>query len=271
MKKIQVIILTAVFLFSLTSPALAATTKTATATTVTPKLSTSPTSETVEQKLNQQINNLKEKIASRVAELNLVEKRGIIGTVTATTNSQITITDLTDTTRFVDVDEITKFSSPSAKASSFGISDLTSGTKISVLGTYNKQSKRILARFIETVTTPTFVNGIISDIDKKNFVVTITTTENIPQKIDIETVTKIQTFDKENGIAKYGFSKLEVGDRVYVVAYPEKQSKTLMGTRLLVVPDLPKDPKIVIPEQSSEPSATLEPSPSTKTTKKVTQ
>src|SRR5260221_6373171 len=74
--------------------------------------------------LEQQISNLKDKIASRVAQLKLVDKRGIIGNVTDVTQNQITVSDVKGNTRYIDVDELTKFSSPSAK-SSFGISDIT--------------------------------------------------------------------------------------------------------------------------------------------------
>src|SRR5579859_2417101 len=74
----------------------------------------------------EQINNLKERIASRVAQLNLVEKKGIIGTVSDVSETQLTITDMKGDNRIVDVDELTKFSSPSAK-STFGISDITKG------------------------------------------------------------------------------------------------------------------------------------------------
>src|SRR5258708_15011712 len=76
-------------------------------------------------KIDQQINNLKTKIASRVAQLNLVEKRGMIGTVVQTSGTEIQLTDMQNNIRFVDVDELTKFSSSSAK--DIGISDLTKG------------------------------------------------------------------------------------------------------------------------------------------------
>src|SRR2546423_2045460 len=106
---------------------------------LTPTANPTGTNPTVSQKqdvLVNQINQLKEKIASRVAELNLVEKRGVIGTVSDVSANQISITDITGKTRYVDVDEITKFSSSQAKKS-FGLSDLTKGTRISVLGLYN--------------------------------------------------------------------------------------------------------------------------------------
>src|SRR5438874_1521245 len=112
--------------------------------------------QTIGQKLDEKINELKTKIASTVASLNLVEKRCIIGVVSETTTSQITITDIEGNTRFADVDEITKFSSSSAKGP-FGLTDLTKGTRVRVLGTYNKDTKRILARFIDVTVDPVFL------------------------------------------------------------------------------------------------------------------
>ena len=73
-----------------------------------------------------QINQLKDRIASRVAELKLVQRRGIVGTANEISDTQITLTDVQNNTRFVDVDELTKFASPSAKGS-FGISDIGKG------------------------------------------------------------------------------------------------------------------------------------------------
>ena len=93
--------------------------------------------------VDDKINSLKDKIASRVAELKLVEKRGFYGAVIEISGTQLTVTDQKNATRFIDVDELTKFSSPSAKES-FGISDITKGTKIAIIGLYNKQSKKEL-------------------------------------------------------------------------------------------------------------------------------
>src|SRR5690348_1842945 len=81
------------------------------------------------QVINNQINQLKDKIASRVSELNLVEKRGIIGTIADVTNNQLTVNDTEGNTRYIDVDEITKFSSAASNAS-FGLSDLKKGMQV---------------------------------------------------------------------------------------------------------------------------------------------
>src|SRR3990167_7971143 len=90
---------------------------------VTPTPSPKPTSESVTQKLTTEITDLKEKIASRVAQLKLVEKRGMVGSIKEISGTLITLEDANGKNRLVDVDEITKFSSPSAKES-YGLSDL---------------------------------------------------------------------------------------------------------------------------------------------------
>ncbi len=224
--------------------------------TLTPVQTASPTvNETLNEKLNTQINQLKDKIASRVSELNLVEKRGVTGIVAETSTNKITLTDILGNTKIIDIDEITKFASASAK-STFGLSDLTKGTKINTIGLYNKQSKRILARFITTAINPVFLSGTISDIDIKNFTINIVSAEKKNSKIDIGTATKISLYSKEDGLTKIGFAKLNIGDRVSIVGFPDKTDPTLIiASRVVDLPELPKDPNVSI----TEPTPTFTP------------
>lgn len=236
--------------------------------TVKPGITTSPTSQTLNEKLNSQINQLKDKIASRVTELNLVEKRGIIGVISETSSTQITLTDLAENIRQVDVDEITKFSSPSK--TSFGLSDLTKGTKITVLGLYNKQSKRILARFINTSVDPVFLTGAVSDIDSKNITISIMSEDKKKTKIDIiQPSTKISEYNKTDGLTKMLFSNLNIGDRISIVGYPDKKNPALIvASRIIIFAQIPKNPQISI--QIPTPTKPLTPSASTSAVKKPT-
>lgn len=202
----------------------------------------------ISERLNQEINNLKEKIASRVSELNLVEKRGLIGTVSEVSGNQVTITDLNGKTRFIDVDEITKFSSPNNK--NFGVSDLTNGTKISALGLYNKQSKRLLARFINATVDPVYISGTIASVDTKNFQLTIIAADQKESTIDNQSSTKISSYAKDGGFTKLGFSKITAGERVFVMGYPDKTNKKLIvADRIVVAPSLPKSGTVILPDQ----------------------
>lgn len=209
-------------------------------TAATTKASPTPTGEPV----NNQINQLKDRIASRVAELKLVERRGIIGTATDISGTHLTITDVQNNTRFVDVDELTKFSSPSAKGS-FGISDITKGSKLGIIGLYNKQSRRLLARFVDVISYPQTYYGAVASVDNENFTITVALENNGRITADIENTTRTSTYTKSGGIVRSGFSKLQAGERIMVVGFPDSKEKNrVTAGRILVFPELPRNQKI---------------------------
>lgn len=218
--------------------------------------------------LGEEVIELKDRVASRVAQLKLVEKRGIVGTVTNVTNTQLTVTDIRNNTRFINVDELTQFSSPSAKES-FGISDITKGINLGVLGLYNKQSETIMARFIEVVTMPKRLHGVVVGVDSDEFVVTVVGEKGEKTTVDVETVTKTSMYGKEKGLEKAGFSKISEGVRIMVVGFPDKKEKRRMvATRIIVFSDIPKNPEIIVPEEILIPQETT--TPSTGSGKKLT-
>ncbi len=193
----------------------------------------------------QLIDNLQNRIASRVAQLNLVEKRGIIGTVTDVSETQITINDLQGNIRIIDVDELTKFSSPTATKDNFGISDITKGTTIGAIGLYNKDSRRLLARFIDVLDEPKIISGGILAINKDSFTFTMATLTSDQTTVSVEDITRTVSYTKADGTVKSGFSKLLIGERVMVVGFPDvNDAKTIIASRILVFPDIPPDPKI---------------------------
>jgi hypothetical protein len=192
--------------------------------------------------LTKEITNLKDKIASRVAELKLVEKRGIVGIVSDVKDTQITLTDIKGDTRFIDVDELTKFSGLDSK-STFGISDIKKGMSLAILGRYNKQSERLLARFVDETTMPRFVSGTINTINSTDFLLVIKDGKGKTFTIDVENSTKTQTYTKENGLKKIGFSKLATGNIVVVNGYDDtKDSTKIVATRILVLSDFSPSP-----------------------------
>ncbi len=226
--------------------------------------SAQPTTESTVENLSNQINKLKEKIATRVAQLKLVEKRGIVGTVQEVNGMIITLADINGKIRTVDVDEITKFSSANSKES-FGISDIKKGDKMSVIGLYNKDSQRILARFITKTTFPLFISGTLSKKNDEDFTITVITEDLKQYLVDIERVTKTSVF-AEDQTERSGFSRLSTGERVVVVGYPHiKEKNRIVATRVIHFPTLPKNPKIIIPESTSEETV-----PSTGSGKKLT-
>ena len=199
--------------------------------------------------LETQINDLKDKIASRVAELKLVEKKGIIGTVTDSSDTQITLSDLSTNIRFVDVDELTKFSSSLSK--SFGISDVEKGQTLGVLGLYNKQSRRILAREVNVLSKPPeVVYGGISVIDNKNFEITVVKENGQKVVVSVENVTK--TYSYSGGeLTKSGFSKMSETQTVIIIGLADKNDPDkILATRIILFPDIDLGSKINLAPQN---------------------
>lgn len=221
--------------------------------TATPTPGVSPTTEQSRtEALTDQIEDLKERIASRVAQLRLVEKRGIVGTVTEVTRRQITLTDVHGNKRFVDVDEITKFSGLSSKES-FGISDIEGGTKISVIGLYNKQSRRILARYVNAYVLPVFLTGTITEIDEDGGAIRVLSENGKQTDVDIENVTRTNAYTKEDGVERSGFSQLEIDNRVVIVGYPDKANPArIVASRILVLPEAPTNPRLQLSDPALE-------------------
>lgn len=183
-------------------------------------------------------------IASRVAQLKLVEKRGIIGKVTDITNTQITVTDIQNNTRFTDVDELTKFSSPVVKGT-FGISDITKDTTVGILGLYNKESRRILARFVDIITIPVIIHGGVSAIDSENFTINIATEEGEQVIVDVENLTRTYSYTQKDGYARSGFSKIKENFNIIAIGVLNKKDKNrLTATRIIFFPEIPSSPKV---------------------------
>ncbi|MEK7573029.1 MAG: hypothetical protein AAB531_01250 [Patescibacteria group bacterium] len=216
----------------------------------TPRVTSTPTpSPSLIQK---QINSLSSKIASRVAQLKLVEKKGIMGEVVNVSNTQITLSDIHENTKFIDVDEFTQFSSPQSK-SSFGISDIKKGDKIGVLGLYNKESRRILARFIDEIDLPQVMHGVVSKMDTKNFTLVLTDLDNKTHDVNVESSTRTFSYDRDKKeLVKSGFSKLEIGQTIVIVGYPGKNNSGLPAgqaglfeaSRIIALPDVTSNIKV---------------------------
>lgn len=205
----------------------------------TPTASPTPTA----TNLQQQVDLLKSKIASKVAELNLVEKRGIYGTVTDATDSQITLKNVNGLNRFIDVDELTKFESSSSK--SFGISDIKTGMVLSALGLYNKESQRLQARvIIEDSSLPNYIYGAVIAKDNVNFILTVGKENGAKNLVDIESVTKTYTF-ANNTLSKSGFTKIQIGQPLVVIGFLDKQNKNkILASRIFLFPEITANSKI---------------------------
>lgn len=202
-----------------------------------------PAPDPIKETLDEQVSELKDRIASRVAELNLVEKRGIVGTVTGITGTQLTLSDLRGDIRFVDVDELTKFS---GEDSSFGFSDIKKNSSLSVVGLYNKQSRRILARTVEEISLIKIIHGFVATVDPENFVINVATDEKEQIAVSVETTTKTFSYDEEEKeLVRSGFSKVAEGQSIFVAGQEDPEDKKRVeGERIIIFPNVIKGPSL---------------------------
>lgn len=206
---------------------------------------------------NSKISDLKERIASRVAELNLVERRGMLGTIASISGTRINLVDLENRTRLVEVDELTQ--SDKIKDKTKLLSGFSSGNSISVLGLYNKSSRILLARFINDAQIFSRIFGEVTAIDKKNFLVSVKANE---KEVVVEIESSTQTSSLTDSIlVRGGFSKIEIGEKVFAVLVPQESTATnahYSALRFIMFPQLS-------PTKTPTPSATSTPSPAKKT------
>lgn len=185
-----------------------------------------------------QIEKIKDLVASRVAELKLVDKKGILGSVKNSSNTQIMLINHKTLEVPIDIDELTKFQTDDDK--SFGISDVKNRDQLSIIGLYNKETKRLLARFIERAASiPQNIEGIVTGKDTRNFTVDIIDASGKTRLIDVQNSTKTTSYD--DGVStKSGFSKIAVGERIIIVGFPDpKIENQINSSRIIHFPSLP--------------------------------
>ena len=187
----------------------------------------------------EKIQKIKDIVASKVAELNLVEKRGIIAKITEVSGMKLTVTDIKGNIRQIDIDELTKFDI--SDDDDAGISDLKKGSSYSFIGIYNKETQRLLARNINTVNTvPTYFEGAIESVNEDDFQIVIVNAKGEKKTVDIQSSTKTSLADTGGELIKSGFSKLEQNARVLVIGFPDKKDNTLLSAiRVIHFEDVP--------------------------------
>lgn len=242
MKKIiQIFLIFVTFIILAQSSQTQAITSTPAPTTTTkPTATATPTTSPTDAADIDRIQKIKDLVASKVAELKLVEKRGLLGTVTQTSSTQITIEDTAGNRRIIDIDELTKFQKDN-DAKNFGVSDIKNGTTLSLIGLYNKETKRLLARFIsKAVNIPVYFEGVVISKNAKDFTLKATDEKGTQKTIDVQSSTKISLYAKDTNTTKSGFTKVEIGQRILVAGFDDLKEKNMINaSRLIHFKDLP--------------------------------
>ena len=126
-----------------------------------------------------------------------------------------------------------------------------------------------MARFVNLINPQKIIYGAVESIDAQNFSIKVVTQEKEVIDADIEKITKTSSYTKASGLIKSGFSKISKEQRIIVTGISDiKNPNHFFATQIIIFPDIPKNPKIIL----SEPSPTLKETitPSTGSGKKLT-
>lgn len=181
------------------------------------------------------MDDLKERLATKVAELRQTQKKAMYGTITAVTVSTFTVDTGTNNLKIELTDDIQVFQLIKGKRTELTTEDLAEDDIVTVFGEFDTGLDLLRAKVVVIQSAALVrVSGVVKEIDEEEFTVTLTTKEGLDYIIDIEKTTNALAFDREKGLVKGGFSKLETGRTIHVVGTAvAKQDRRISAARLI--------------------------------------
>ncbi|OGK20630.1 hypothetical protein A3C23_05550 [Candidatus Roizmanbacteria bacterium RIFCSPHIGHO2_02_FULL_37_13b] len=201
-----------------------------------PKTTLKPTPTTKE---DENIQTLKDKIATKVAELREKNRTIIIGYLQKNDNNTLLVKDEKEIEYKITVDsDLTKIYTITGNAQKeIKLKDLINSSYLIISGT--KIDDSISANIIYVDKQYFVASGKIIEVNTDDKTIGVLTTDKEQYILDVETKTKqailnVKTLDSQKG----GFSKIKVGDTLHFVAMRLKDEKTgrNKAIRLLLVP-----------------------------------
>ncbi|MBI3577226.1 hypothetical protein HY086_04270 [Candidatus Gottesmanbacteria bacterium] len=221
------------------------------------------------------LDELKERLATKVAQLKTTEKWAIFGSVKSKTLTALVVETKTKDVKIELTDEVKVIQYLKGKRTTLTVDEVTKGDLVTVYGDYDTTLDLLKATIIIIQTVPPLrLSGTVADVDRKDFSLKLAAGDGQTYTVDIEPATRVTRWDKTNKFTKSGFSKMAIGDTIHVVgtAIPKKE-KRISGIRILNVGNPvgsppPTPTPTPTPEESATPSAT--PKTTLKTTPKPT-
>lgn len=210
-----------------------------------------------------QIEDLKERLATKVAELRQSQRKAIAGTVKAISVSTATIETKTKDVKIELTDDIVIVQYLKGKRTKLTLDDLAKDDRVVVFGAYDATLDILKAKVVFIQAAPAQrATGTVTAVDAKEFTLTLTSPEGKTVIVDVEKTTKITLWDGQK-MAKAGFSKIAAGDTLHVVgtAVPKKEDR-VSAARILDIGNVTNAP-------TAAPTPTEVPTP-TKATKVTT-
>jgi len=183
-----------------------------------------------------QIEILKEKIATKVAEVRQAEKGAVGGEIKSVSENSVTLQTPQGEKKFSFSEDTLVFNLKDSTKKETKIAELKTGLTVSAFGNFNQNKDSLLAKFIYLEGNPSHLTGVITDIDKANFTFTVKAKEG-DLTVDFEKNTRTTIYDRIKGVQKSGFSKLKIADTVFIMANrDEKTDNRFAALRIINLP-----------------------------------
>lgn len=184
----------------------------------------------------QKIEDLKDRLATKVAELRQTSRRAIYGSVKTTSITNLVVETKTKDVKIELTDEMNVIQYLKGKRTILTTEDIDKGDLVTLFGDYDTTLDLIKAAMI-VIQGPTAerLAGVVTGRDDKEFTLTITSTQGQIYTIDIEKATKALAWDRQKKeMVKSGFSKISTGSTIHVVGTPvAKQERKISADRIL--------------------------------------
>ncbi len=202
----------------------------------------------------QQIEDLKDRLATKVAELRQSKRMAAYGTIKSVSISTFVVETKTKDLKIELTDDLKVFQMLKGKRTELKTDNLEKGDVVTVFGEYDTTLELLQAKvvFIQSA-PPVQLMGVVTETDKKEYTVTVETTDKTIYTIDFETTTKTNLWNGTT-LEKGGFSSFVVGDIIFVTgtAVPKKENR-ISATRIT---DFPSQVRGATTSNAASPSAT---------------
>lgn len=212
--------------------------------------------------LDKKVEDLKERLASKVAELSQTQRKAVAGTVKSITITTLVIESRNQDYKIELTDDIKVIDFVAGKRIKAKVDSLKIKDPVVIFGQFDTTLGVLKANVIVFQNIlPRRVHGKVMSVDRKAATITIVTSEGMSFIIDVEKGTKTNHWIGQDNVEKSGFSKIVEGDFIHVIGSDvAKKDNRVMAQRILNLSDLSGTGPTPTPAPTDKPTPTPKPS-----------
>lgn len=197
--------------------------------------STSPTLKPT-QPAPDKIQELKDKVASRVAQLKEAKITGLSGKVKSAADQALVIVSSNSEYQVQLDEETTVYEiSETLRKREIKASTLEKDDYITILGVVNQDDLTAQAYAVVSKKPSQQIVGTVKDVSTKDGTITVTTVSGQEVTADIEVSTVTRTIDTtKDTLPKIGLSRITVGSPILIYAAPGEKENRVLALRVLI-------------------------------------